>query len=114
MKIDIDKKLSDDITAYCKINNLNKTDFINKLLKSAFTIEKYGEKPPFIGKPTIKKTEPQPMIVKDGAKTEPIAKEQVTLHKIDDNEEKKQGKNSMFVTEEGQDKIENKRKRKLL
>lgn len=114
MKIDIDKKLSDDITAYCKINNLNKIDFINKLLKSAFTVEKYGEKPPFIAKPAIKKVEPQPIIVKDEVKTEPIAKEQVTLHRIDENEEKKQEKNSIFVAEEGQDKPKNNRKRKLL
>ena len=43
--MEIDKKLNNDITAYCKENGLNKKDFINKLLKKAFNIEKYGEKP---------------------------------------------------------------------
>lgn len=114
MKIDIGKKLSDDITAYCKINNLNKTDFINKLLKSAFTIEKYGEKPPFINKTVVKKIEPQSINVENDVKTETVREEQVILHKIDNNEEKIPQKNSIFVVEEGQHNPENNRKRKLL
>lgn len=43
--VEIDKKLYSDIKEYCKINNLIIKDFINKLLKQAFMVEKYGETP---------------------------------------------------------------------
>lgn len=43
--VEIDTKLYNDIKLYCKTNNLIIKDFINKLLKKAFTIEKYGETP---------------------------------------------------------------------
>lgn len=49
--VDIEEKLYSDIKKYCKVNNLKIGEFINKLLKKAFMVEKYGEKPPFfIGK----------------------------------------------------------------
>lgn len=44
----IDKTLYQEIKEYCKLNNLKVKDFINTLLRKAFTIEKYGEKPPFM------------------------------------------------------------------
>ena len=43
--IEIDKRLHQDIREYCKLNGLVMKDFVNKLLKKAFTIEKYGDKP---------------------------------------------------------------------
>lgn len=43
--VEIETKLYNDIKAYCKLNNLVIKDFINRLLKKAFTIEKYGETP---------------------------------------------------------------------
>lgn len=43
--IEIDKRLHQDIKAYCKLNGLVMKDFINKLLKKAFMVEKYGDKP---------------------------------------------------------------------
>ena len=43
--VEIDTKLYNDIKLYCKTNNLIIKEFINKLLKKAFTIEKYGETP---------------------------------------------------------------------
>lgn len=43
--VEIEKKLYSDIKEYCKINGLVIKDFINSLLKKAFTIEKYGETP---------------------------------------------------------------------
>ena len=43
--VEIETKLYNDIKLYCKVNNLIIKDFINKLLKKAFTIEKYGETP---------------------------------------------------------------------
>lgn len=42
---EIDKRLHQDIKEYCKLNGLVMKDFVNKLLKKAFTIEKYGETP---------------------------------------------------------------------
>jgi hypothetical protein len=43
--VEIDKKLYQEIKDYCKLNDLVIKDFVNKLLKKAFTVEKYGEKP---------------------------------------------------------------------
>lgn len=55
--VEIDKKLYQDIKDYCKVNNLVIKDFVNKLLRKAFTVEKYGEKP-FANNPFIVETEP--------------------------------------------------------
>ena len=41
----INNKLLQDITRYCEYNNIECEKFINKLLKDAFTREKYGETP---------------------------------------------------------------------
>ena len=43
--VEIEQKLYNDIKEYCKLNGLVIKDFINKLLKKSFTVEKYGEKP---------------------------------------------------------------------
>lgn len=43
--IEIDKKLHKDIKEYCQLNGLVMKDFVNKLLKKAFMMEKYGDKP---------------------------------------------------------------------
>lgn len=43
--IELDKKLHKDIKEYCQINGLVMKDFVNKLLKKAFMVEKYGDKP---------------------------------------------------------------------
>lgn len=43
--IEIDKRLHQDIKEYCKLNGLVMKDFVNKLLKKAFMVEKYGETP---------------------------------------------------------------------
>ena len=41
----INKKLLSDIESYCKLNDLEVEKFINKLLRNAFTVEKYGDEP---------------------------------------------------------------------
>lgn len=43
--VEIENKLYSEIKEYCKLNGLVIKDFINKILKKAFTIEKYGDKP---------------------------------------------------------------------
>ena len=43
--VEIDKRLYQEIKDYCKLNNLVIKDFVNKLLKKAFIIEKYGDRP---------------------------------------------------------------------
>ena len=43
--IELDKKLHKDIKEYCQLNDLVMKDFVNKLLKKAFMVEKYGDKP---------------------------------------------------------------------
>jgi hypothetical protein len=43
--IELDKKLHREIKEYCQLNGLVMKDFVNKLLKKAFMVEKYGDKP---------------------------------------------------------------------
>ena len=43
--IELDKKLHKEIKEYCQLNGLIMKDFVNKLLKKAFMVEKYGDKP---------------------------------------------------------------------
>jgi hypothetical protein len=43
--IELDKILHKDIKEYCQLNGLVMKDFVNKLLKKAFMVEKYGDKP---------------------------------------------------------------------
>lgn len=43
--VELDKKLHKDIKEYCQLNGLVMKDFVNKLLKKAFMVEKYGERP---------------------------------------------------------------------
>ena len=66
--VEIDNKLYNEIKLYCKANNLVVKDFLNKLIRKAFTIEKYGDKP-FSGDNDLivgvkkKQTEPLPQVV---------------------------------------------------
>lgn len=48
--MEINKKLLKDIQSYCKLNDLNEDDFLNGILKKAFLIEKYGDKPTIFNK----------------------------------------------------------------
>ena len=41
----IDSNLKKDIENYCALNGLNADVFTNKILKKAFLVEKYGDKP---------------------------------------------------------------------
>ena len=43
--MEINKKLHDEIKEYCKLNNLKMGDYINKLLRQAFNIDKFGISP---------------------------------------------------------------------
>jgi hypothetical protein len=44
MTIDIPKKLSDEITSFCKSNTIdNIDDFILKIIKKGFDLEKWGD-----------------------------------------------------------------------
>lgn len=46
--IRIEKKLLDEISSYCKLNGIKDMSvFTTNLLRKAFIIEKFGEKPPF-------------------------------------------------------------------
>lgn len=48
--MNFDNKLLSDIESYCKLNGLDSDKFVNDLLKKAFMVEKYGEKPSFMMK----------------------------------------------------------------
>ena len=41
----LEKKLLKELTAYCELNGLDLKKYVNKLLKSAFTLDKYGDRP---------------------------------------------------------------------
>ena len=45
MKVEINDRLYKDIKGYCDLNNLNIVEFINKVLKSGYMLEKYGDRP---------------------------------------------------------------------
>ena len=114
--MDTDKKLNNEITLYCKENGLNKKEFVNKLLKKAFNIEKYGEKP-FSNTPQTEKAPPKTekkderacreirISVSNKAKEEEITKES------ESNE-----KNCIFDTEktENEEPVSKTNKRRLL
>ena len=51
-RINIDDKLYETIELFCKENELDMKEYINSLLLRAFTIEKFGEAPPFFKKST--------------------------------------------------------------
>lgn len=66
--VEIDKKLYNDIKLYCQANDFVVKDFLNKLIRKAFTIEKYGGKPfsnddDLIVARKKKETEPLPKVV---------------------------------------------------
>jgi hypothetical protein len=77
MVINITDKLYKEIDRYCKLNNLETEKHIGELLRKAFTVEKYGERPPF--------DIPEP---KEKKKVEILAKiEPVTLDRVYDVKE---------------------------
>lgn len=43
--IEIDKKLHKEIKEYCRLNNLVMKEYVNSLLKKAFTTDKFGDTP---------------------------------------------------------------------
>lgn len=43
--IEIDKKLHKEIKEYCRLNNLVMKEYVNSLLKKAFTADKFGDTP---------------------------------------------------------------------
>lgn len=75
--VEIETKLYNDIKLYCKINNLVIKDFINKLLKKAFMVEKYGERP-FAPSPSMN-------VINETPQSEPLSKlEEEAIEKIKD------------------------------
>jgi hypothetical protein len=48
--MEIKERLLKDINDYCKLNGLDSEKFVNNLLKKAFLVEKYGDKPSFFSK----------------------------------------------------------------
>ena len=64
--IEIDKKLHKEIKEYCRLNNLVMKEYVNSLLKKAFTADKFGDTP-------FKKVEEvKPILPEDYESPEPI------------------------------------------
>ena len=64
--IEIDKKLHKEIKEYCRLNNLVMKEYVNSLLKKAFTADKFGDTP-------FKKIEEvKPILSEDYESPEPI------------------------------------------
>ena len=49
MYMEINKKLAQDISLYCKLNELDEDKYLNDLIRSAFMIDKYGTRPSVLG-----------------------------------------------------------------
>lgn len=49
MYMEINKKLAQDISLYCKVNELDEDKYLNDLIRSAFMIDKYGNRPSVLG-----------------------------------------------------------------
>jgi hypothetical protein len=81
--MEIENKLYNEIKDYCKLNDLKIGDFINGLLRKAFNIEKYGEKPPFFA-PTTPVSEEHVAKIVDKVKTdmEEIVKKEELVEKV--------------------------------
>ena len=84
MNIEINNNLYKDIKEYCKVNELELKSFINKTLKDAFMVLKYGDRP-FVAekvKETPKEEKIEPLIVETKPKISEIE------IKEEENEEK--------------------------
>lgn len=49
MYMEINEKLAQDISSYCKLNELDEDKYLNDLIRSAFMIDKYGTRPSVLG-----------------------------------------------------------------
>lgn len=49
MYMEINKKLAQDISLYCKLNKLDEDVYLNELIRTAFMVDKYGDRPPILG-----------------------------------------------------------------
>lgn len=90
--MDIDKKLHDDIKAYCKLNGLKMNEYINKLLRNAFNIDRYGISPFSNNKVEIIKDEkpltPNETLVSNNKKEEGVKKEEIKNSENENDEYK--------------------------
>ena len=88
MCMEIDKKLHDDIKAYCKLNGLKMNEYINKLLRNAFNIDRYGISPFSNNKVEIIKDEkpltPNETLVSNEKKEEGIKEEEIKTSENDE------------------------------
>ena len=71
-RIYIDDKLYEAINLFCKENGLNLREYINSLLEKEFTIEKYGEVPPFFMKKEENIGTPASIMVTETTPTQPM------------------------------------------
>jgi hypothetical protein len=61
--LNIKKQLYNDITAYCKVNEITDVDkFCSDLLEKAFVTEKYGSAPQIIGNKNVDKKIDKPLV----------------------------------------------------
>lgn len=47
--MEIEKRLLNDISSYCSLNELDEDKYINSILKKAFMTDKYGDRPEIYG-----------------------------------------------------------------
>ena len=90
--MELDKKLHDDIKAYCKLNGLKMNDYINKLLRLAFNIDRYGISPFSNNNVEIIKNEtpltPNKCVVSNEKKEEGIKEEEIKTPENENDEYK--------------------------
>lgn len=93
-RINIDDKLYEAIELYCKENNLVPREYINSLLEKEFTIDKYGNAPPFFKKNEVIPVPEvvQPVITQTVKLEEPEKKEEIVEVKPSDSQKKKEAR----------------------
>lgn len=86
--MEIDKKLHDEIKAYCKLNGLKMNEYINKLLRNAFNIDRYGISPFSNNNVEIIKDEkpltPNETLVSNDKKEEGVKEEEIKTSENDE------------------------------
>lgn len=82
MIMEINKKLAQDISSYCKLNGLDENKYLNDLLLDAFMVDKYGNRPSILGvsKSQVFDQEP-PMVVSNYSFTVEFKNDVETLEK---------------------------------
>lgn len=88
MYVEISDKLFNDICSYCELNGIKVGELVEDLLRKAFTIEKYGERPVIKPNKPPKQEEKVVTVFDDGTPAETInVSEKVLVSHVEEVDE---------------------------